>query len=92
METILRDVESPSLPEDLTVEFSGDVNWEDEGIGSYDYCGSYGNDVQIVPVCQKITWDKSEYTTVENEAIRVWLKNNSEDVYTALENQFGNNN
>ena len=65
----------------VTVDFTGTVISENNGIGSYEYAGIPGFDKgQDYLVCEEITWDKEEYTDAQNKVINEYLLQNFEHV------------
>ena len=60
------------------IEFEGEPQWENDGIGSYEYWGSrgYDNGRDYVSFEQNglPTWDKSKYNDDENEAIELYTQ------------------
>jgi hypothetical protein len=71
------------LPEDIElieieVEFEGEPQWENSGIGDYEFWGSRehdsGQDYVSFEQNGLPTWDKSKYNDDENEAIELFTK------------------
>lgn len=71
------------LPDDIElmemeVEFEGEPQWENDGIGSYEYWGSReydkGRDYVSFEQNGYPTWDKSKHNDDENEAIELFTK------------------
>lgn len=71
------------LPDDIElieieVEFEGEPQWENDGIGSYEYWGSReydkGRDYVSFEQNGYPTWDRSKYNDDENEAIELFTK------------------
>lgn len=71
------------LPEDIElmeieVEFEGEPQWENSGIGDYEFWGSRehdsGQDYVSFEQNGNPTWDKSKYNDDENEAIELYTQ------------------
>lgn len=78
------------LPEDIElieieVEFEGEPQWENSGIGSYEYWGSreydYGTDYVSFEQNGLPMWDKSKYNDDENEAIELFTQTEQFDSF-----------
>ena len=71
------------LPDDIEliemeVEFEGEPQWENSGIGDYEFWGSRehdsGQDYVSFEQNGNPTWDKSKYNHDENEAIELYTQ------------------
>jgi hypothetical protein len=72
------------LPDDIElielddIEFEGEPQWENSGIGDYEFWGSRehdsGQDYVSFEQNGNPTWDKSKYNDDENEAIELYTK------------------
>ena len=60
----------------LDVDFTGDISYDDVGIGSYEYWGIKGVDTQMAWVIDDLYWDKTLYSQEENTEIERWYHEN----------------
>jgi len=69
----------------IDVELRGYVNWENDGIGSYECHGNVGYDEGTYrPIMDNFPdWDKKQFTEQENIIVKEWLEDN-EEVWTDL--------
>jgi hypothetical protein len=58
------------------VDFEGDPEYGNLGIGPYEFWGFKGNDVLMGWEIDGISWDKSKYTDKENQAIDKFVDKN----------------
>lgn len=76
----------PSIDKDI--EISGVCEWEDQGIGSYEYWGHKGNNVnyELVLDVDSIEIEDSEnLKPIEHNAILNWINENLKDLTEQLE-------
>jgi hypothetical protein len=60
----------------ITVDFTCELQWENNGIGSYEFWGSRGYDEgDNYVVLNHLKWDESIYTKEQNEAIQTYINN-----------------
>ena len=69
------------------VEFSGDIKWENDGIGLYEYwgakCFDKGNDYPVMWDSPK--WDETKHSESENLKIKEFLEDiDNEDIICNL--------
>lgn len=71
------------LSEDKYLDVSLTVNgsYGNHGIGSYEYWGFKGNDVQMGWEIDDWEWDQSLYTAEENKAIQKYTEDNDDRIY-----------
>jgi hypothetical protein len=67
-QTFCHTFEDCELTEDIwaTVEVEAEANYEDHGIGPYEYWGSIGNDVDMQWTLQSVTVTKIHYIDDDN--------------------------
>lgn len=68
------------------VKFELEGSYGNLGIGSYEYWGMRGNDVQMGWELDDCSWDKSLYTEKENEIIEKYAEKNSDYFCEMLSN------
>lgn len=72
--------------------FSGNPYWDNNGIGSYEYAGIRGYDKgqQFVNMDDDPTWDRENFTDLQNAAIATWFKeqHNAENVVAQICEQY----
>jgi hypothetical protein len=56
------------------VDFYGNPEYSDHGIGSYEYWGAKCRDVDMQWDCEDVTWDESLYTAEENAIIENYIE------------------
>lgn len=88
METTIREIPAPLMPENLFIEFYGYPEWTDKGIGAYEFWGQVGHHNQMVVVCEEVFWNEAEYSEAENTLIEAYLNANYPEIATELEDQF----
>jgi hypothetical protein len=72
----------------IDVDFEGEVQVGNDGIGSYEFWGYRGYDHGVDYLyCENITWDKSKYTDNENYIIEKYLEKN----FDKIENEICHN-
>jgi hypothetical protein len=89
------EMEVPFIDKDGEVDFlypyfSARIIIENDGIGSYEYAGIRGYDKgQDYPAIQDDpTWDRENFTDIQNVTISEWYKINYERVEEELYEQF----
>ncbi len=65
----------------LDVKLTANLSYGNHGIGSYEYWGIRGNDVQIGWEMDDYSWDETLYTAEENRFIAEYLLKNDDMIY-----------
>lgn len=65
----------------LDVKLTVNGSYGNHGIGSYEYWGIPGNDVQMGWEIDDWEWDQSLYTAEENKAIQKYTEDNDDVIY-----------
>ena len=68
----------------LMVEVTVDASYGNHGIGSYEYWGFKGSDVQMGWMIEDYTWDESKYTMEQNQAIHEACMREESNFYDAI--------
>lgn len=83
-ETYTAEIELPEREELLTVELTGELELENDGIGSYEYWGAqcYDEGTDYFSL-NSLDWDAKEFTEEENKAIKEYIDDS--DNWRAIE-------
>ena len=62
---------------EICVELEGDIQIQNDGIGSYEFWGMKGYDAGVdYKICETITWDRTLYSDEQNNAINNYVQSN----------------
>lgn len=89
------EVEIPSTNEEgeedyryIEVEVVIDACYGNLGIGSYEFWGFKGNDVQMGWDIDEVDWDKKNYTPEENKLIDEYVEKHMDDLLDKIEHNY----